>query len=80
MGTRPKQPPIPEVFRDRCRRAVDEQVLQRWIDEIEIDGPHWLEASKLLVAYGYGRPPVTVPDDATDDAGGVHIYIPHNGR
>lgn len=43
-------------FRERCRRAVDEHVIERWIKEIENNGDNWPEAAKQLAAYGYGKP------------------------
>ncbi len=52
-GGRPKED---IAFRARARKAVDEFVAQKWIDEVERDGPDWLKASELLAAYAYGKP------------------------
>lgn len=40
----------------RCRRIVDEHVVDAWLNEVEKRGPDWVACSKLLAAYGYGRP------------------------
>lgn len=44
------------TFTWRCRSAVNETVIDAWIDEVVTRGPHWVRASELLAAYGYGRP------------------------
>ncbi len=61
---RPKD--LPE-FRRRAREAVNEHVLQKWIDEVTSGGDDWMKASELLAAYGYGKPSQTV--DLTDGEG-----------
>jgi hypothetical protein len=74
-GGRPK---VIEAFRLKARAAVDEHVLQAWIDEIlpkpravrvageEVivtdRGPEWMRAAELLAAYGYGRPTQPLSD------------------
>lgn len=66
------RPKVAEEFRARARKAVDEKVLQAWIDELEIKertvitpagsfeimsrGKEWMRASENLAAYGYGKP------------------------
>ena len=40
----------------RCIKAVDEHVVGKWISEVESRGEDWVECSKLLAAYGYGKP------------------------
>lgn len=56
-GGRPKE--FPE-FRKRAREAVDEHVLDGWIEAVKTKGDGWLKASELLVAYAYGKPTQTV--------------------
>lgn len=58
-GGRPKEN---EMFRDRAKRAVDEHVLQAWIDEVVTRGDAWPKCSELLAAYGYGKP-ASAPED-----------------
>jgi len=52
-------------MRARCRAIVDEKVVDAWELEVAERGDKWLEASKLLAAYGYGAPPRDLDDDAT---------------
>ena len=40
----------------RCVRAVDDVVVEAWIREVQTFGEDWVECSKLLAAYGYGKP------------------------
>lgn len=70
-----------EEFRDRARKAVDEKVLDAWIDELEVRertvitpagpfeieqrGKEWLRASELLAAYAYGKPAQTIEKNVT---------------
>lgn len=52
-GGRPKKR---RTLAARCRRIVDEHVVDAWLAEVEKRGPDWVACSKLLAAYGYGRP------------------------
>ena len=56
------RPKVVEAFRDRCRKAVDEHVIDAWIEEIESRGEYWLKASELVAAYGCGKPPAAQED------------------
>lgn len=67
-GGKPKTEPL---FRARCRKFVDEHVVKAWQDEVTTRGEKWLEASKLLAAYGYG-----IPKDAPTDADGTVDTVP----
>lgn len=62
-GGKPKTDP---KFRIACRRFVDEHVLKAWQDEVLERGEKWLEASKLLAAYGYGVPKEAPADESAD--------------
>jgi hypothetical protein len=55
-----RPPAIPAEFKAKCREAVDAKVVQRWIDEVENGGEHWVKCSELLAAYGYGKPSQSV--------------------
>lgn len=66
------RPKVNDVFRSKCKTAVDEHVIDAWIDEVELKerdvttmvgtikakcrGKDWLKASELITAYGYGKP------------------------
>lgn len=50
------------MFRDRAKAAVDEYVLQAWIDEVVTRGDAWPKCSELLAAYAYGKP-ASAPED-----------------
>jgi len=63
-GGRPKTDPL---FRARCRKFVDEHVVRAWCDEVTTRGKQWLEASRLLAAYGYGAPKPLEPAEETPD-------------
>jgi hypothetical protein len=63
-GGRPKR----AEFEKKARKAVDEKVVDAWIDEVEKRGEDWMRASELLAAYGYGKPPATV--EVTGEDGG----------
>lgn len=52
-GGRPKNSPI---LRERCQRAVDEHVVDAWVNEVVTQGPDWVKCSELLAAYGYNKP------------------------
>lgn len=52
-GGRPKGE---AAFRERCRQAVDELVIERWINEVRGGGEDWMAAAEKLAAYGYGKP------------------------
>jgi hypothetical protein len=78
-GGRPKEL---EEFRKKARSAVDEHVLQAWVDEVQVKprprvtltgtievlerGEHWMKASELLAAYGYGKPAQPVEHSGAD--------------
>lgn len=40
----------------RCVKAVDAFVVDAWEREVQSQGEDWVECSKLLAAYGYGKP------------------------
>ena len=40
----------------RCAKVVDELIVDAWIAEIRDHEKDWVECSKLLAAYGYGKP------------------------
>jgi hypothetical protein len=42
---------------------VDEHVVDAWCQEVRERGEKWLEASKLLAAYGYGIPKDTATEE-----------------
>lgn len=66
-GGRPKKhAPLVE----RCRSIVDDQVVDAWAEEVRKHGPDWVACSKLLAAYGYGRPIQALAVDAS----GVHAF------
>lgn len=44
------------IFRQKCRDVSDELVFDAWKKEVAERGDHWMEASKMLTAYGYGKP------------------------
>ncbi len=64
------RPPKSPELKARCIQAVDEHVVQAWIDEVKPlppepgddpkarprRGEDWIECSRLLAAYGYGKP------------------------
>lgn len=50
------RPKAVEEFRLKARAIVDKHVLARWEQEVIEKGPYWMEASVLLVSYGYGKP------------------------
>ena len=50
------RPRLDKAFKERCRSAVDADVIQRWIDEVRNGGEQWVKCSELLAAYGYGKP------------------------
>ncbi len=53
-----------EELKARCVKAVDEHVFDAWLREVTTQGDAWVECSKLLAAYGYGKPvqPLAGPD------------------
>lgn len=57
-GGRPKADPELRV----SMRNLTPQIVARITRELEEDGPDWLDASKLALAYGWGRPPAA-PED-----------------
>ncbi len=68
-GGRPK---LVDALRERALKAVDEKILEAWIDEctererevMTLEGPvvvvergkNWVKCSELLAAYGMGKP------------------------
>jgi hypothetical protein len=66
-GGRPK---LDGLFRERAKKAVDEHVLQAWIDEVVNRGDAWAKCSELLAAYGYGKPQ-SAPEDLDAMKAGV---------
>lgn len=68
-GGRPKEN---EMFRERAKKAVDEHVLQAWVDEVVTRGDAWCKCSELLAAYGYGKP-ASAPEDLSAMAKGVAL-------
>jgi hypothetical protein len=52
----------------RCTAAVDEFVVSKWINEVKTKGKDWVECSKLLAAYGYGKPVNNLSISATVQA------------
>ncbi len=50
------RPKAADEFRVRCRKLVDEKVVDYWQRELENDGPNAMKASELLSAYAYGKP------------------------
>lgn len=45
-----------EELQAKCTRVVDDVVVDAWIQEVQLRGDDWVECSKLLAAYGYGKP------------------------
>ena len=58
-GNASGRPRLAPEIRDACRDAT-EAVIARWRREVEENGPDWVAASKLLMAYGWGSPTATV--------------------
>ena len=50
------RPKLDLEFRHKCKRLVSEKVAELWADEIEKRGPKWVECSKLLAEYAFGKP------------------------
>lgn len=69
------RPKVVEEFRQRARKAVDEHVLGRWIQEVVQDGPEWMRASEMLAAYGYGKPSSAPEDLAAVREGGASLSV-----
>lgn len=66
---------LPEAFRDRCKRAVDEHVIDAWIEEVESRGDNWVKCSELLSAYGLGKPAQSIELGAADNALRISIEV-----
>ncbi len=45
-----------EDLKAQCIKAVDDHVIEAWINEVKTMGDDWVECSKLLAGYGYGKP------------------------
>ncbi len=58
-----------DVLVERCTSAVDEYVVAAWIGEVKTLGPNWVECSKLLAAYGYGKPTQRLEHDTSTGLG-----------
>jgi len=58
-GGRPK---LRELVRERSAKAVDEHVVEAWIQEVVTRGDDWVKCSELLAAYGIGKPQ-SAPED-----------------
>jgi hypothetical protein len=52
-------PKINVEFRARARKAVDDLVLTKWMNEVYTGGREWVRCSELLASYGYGKPTQT---------------------
>ena len=66
------RPKLAQELRERSLKAVDEHVMQAWIDELAVKqrvvevsglkivveqrGPNWVKCSELLAGYGLGKP------------------------
>lgn len=64
--------PLDDDFRQRCRAAVDEHVIAKWVEEVRTEGRQWMRAGENLAAYGYGRPREAV---AGPDGGPIRIVV-----
>lgn len=60
------RPKVADAFKERCRKAVDERVIDAWISEVASLGDNWMKASELLAAYAYGRPTQAVEHSGGD--------------
>jgi hypothetical protein len=79
-GGRPK---LAEELRKKALKAVEDHVVDYWIEEVSTRGDNAVKCSELLAAYGLGKPaqPVTGPDGgAVQIESAVKIYLPENGR
>ena len=83
-GGRPK---IASEFKRKAQAAVDEHVLQAWIDEVVSRGKEWMKASELLAAYGMGKPSQSVAVTGVDGDGDespltitVQLVRPDDGK
>lgn len=47
---------LPEEFKLRAKKIVDELVLDKWEKEIRSGGENWVKCSELVSAYAYGKP------------------------
>lgn len=66
------------IFRGRARELADKHVLEAWAEEVVTRGKDWLEASKCLAAYGYGKPtqPVSGEDGGPVEVNARVIVLP----
>ncbi len=55
-----------EELQARCVKAVDEHVFSAWETEVTQRGEDWVACSKLLAAYGYGKPTQKVEHDGAE--------------
>lgn len=69
------RPKVVEEFRQRARKAVDEHVLSKWIQEVISEGPEWMRCSEMLAAYGYGKPSSAPEDLAAVREGGASLSV-----
>jgi hypothetical protein len=58
---------VKDTFRKKCLKFVDEHVYDAWTKEVLSHGEKWLEASKLLAAYGVGIPKDAPPEETAED-------------
>lgn len=68
------RPPKREDLKARCIEAVDDHVVEAWIKEVTTRGDEWVECSKLLTAYGYGKPKQDISVGGTD-GGPLQIVV-----
>ena len=57
-----------KLFRARARKVVDDEVFDLWVEEVRTHGDYWFECSKLLAAYGMGKPPDIVDEEDDSEA------------
>lgn len=76
------RPRIAEELKIRALKAVDDHVLDAWIDEVQVKtrtrltmagpveveerGENWVKCSELLAAYGLGKPAQPVEHSGAD--------------
>lgn len=68
------RPKVADEFRAKARKAVDEHVLDAWIDEVTSRGKEWAKCSELLAAYGYGKPSQPL-EHSTPDGSGLEVRV-----
>lgn len=75
------RPPKREELKVRCQRAVDDVVVEAWVRELGTAekkyadrGEDWVECSKLLAAYGYGKPAQKL-EHTGEDGGPLQVVV-----